>query len=75
MRTKKIYVSIGVCLVFLAIGFIALRSDVPTEPIIIYKETTPIKRSVTPTATDSRSADTDSINANKECRRHLRINF
>ena len=42
MLLKKIYIPIGLCLVLLlAIGFLSLRSDVPTEPVKIYKVTTP----------------------------------
>ncbi len=46
---KKFYLPIGILILFIcAIGFLSLRSDVPTEPIVIYKTTTPIKQSVTP---------------------------
>jgi len=41
MLTKKFYIPIGVCvLLVLAIGFLSLRSDVPDDPIVIYKPTT-----------------------------------
>ncbi len=44
MRNKKVYIPIVFGLVLLAIGYIALRSDVPTEPIKIYKATTPLPK-------------------------------
>ena len=44
MLTKKVYIPIGICLVLLAIGFLALRSDVRDEPIVIYKTTTPLAK-------------------------------
>lgn len=40
MLLKKICLPIGLCLVLLvAIGFLSLRSDVPTDPVKIYKVT------------------------------------
>ena len=51
MLLKKFYLPIGILLVVIcAVGLFSLRSDVPDEPIVIYKTTTPIKRSVTPIA-------------------------
>lgn len=51
MLLKKFYLPIGLCvLAVLAIGFLSLRSEVPDEPIVIYKPVTPIKQSVAPTA-------------------------
>ena len=47
MLTKKVYIPIGLCLVLFAIGFLARRSDVPTEPIKIYKATQSTERSET----------------------------
>lgn len=44
MRNKKVYISIACGLVLLAIGYLALRSDVPEEPIVIYKATTPLPK-------------------------------
>lgn len=44
MVKKKVYIPIGLCLVLLVIGFLALRSDVPDEPIVIYKATTPLPK-------------------------------
>ncbi len=44
MRNKKVYIPIVFGLVLLAIGYFALRSDVPTEPIVIYKATTPLPK-------------------------------
>ena len=45
MRPQKVYLPTGLCLVLLlAIGFLALRSDVPDEPIKIYKATTPLPK-------------------------------
>ena len=47
MLLKKIYLPIGILIVVIcAIGFLSLRSDVPDEPIVIYKPTT--KESETP---------------------------
>ena len=46
MLRKKIYIPIGLCLVLLvAIGFLSLRSDVPDEPIVIYKAVEPLAKS------------------------------
>ena len=58
MVKKKVYIPIGLCLVLLVIGFLALRSDVPDEPIVIYKATTPLPkqtaiRDTTPSTPDS----------------------
>lgn len=44
MVKKKVYIPIGLCLVLLVIGFLFLRSDVPDEPIVIYKTTTPLPK-------------------------------
>ena len=50
MLPKKFYLPIGILiLVICAVGLLSLRPDVPDEPIVIYKTTTPIKRSVSPT--------------------------
>ncbi len=50
MRLKKFYLSIGALLIAICvIGFFALRSDVPTEPIKIYKVNTPVEKSETST--------------------------
>ncbi len=50
MLTKKFYIPIGALIIALvAIAFFALRSEEPSEPIVIYKTVTPVKRSVTPT--------------------------
>ena len=52
MLTKKVYIPIGVCLLLLlAIGFLALRSDVPDGPVKIYKATQPAETSETQTET------------------------
>ena len=49
MLSKKFYLPIGILIVVTcAVVLVSLRSDVPTEPIKVYKATTPIKRSVTP---------------------------
>lgn len=58
MLLKKFYLPIGLCVLFvLAIGFLSLRSDVPDEPIKIYKVTTPAK--VTKTAeTETATSET-----------------
>lgn len=45
MLTKKVYIPIGVCLIILVIGFIALRSDVPVESIKVYKSVEPLPKS------------------------------
>ncbi|MXV73739.1 hypothetical protein F4Z99_05610 [Candidatus Poribacteria bacterium] len=46
MLRKKIYLPIGLCLVLLlAIGFLSLRSDVPDEPIKVYKSVEPLPKS------------------------------
>ena len=51
MLTKKVYIPIGVSLVLLlAIGFFALRSDVPDEPVKAYKATQSTEKSETPAA-------------------------
>lgn len=53
MLRRKFYIPIGLCiLAIVAIGFFSLRSDVPDEPIIIYKETTPLRAPVDPTSSD-----------------------
>lgn len=44
MRNKKVYLSIACGLVLLWIVFLVLRSDVPDEPIVIYKATTPLSK-------------------------------
>ena len=49
MLSKKFYIGIGV-LAICAIGFLSLRSDVPDEPITIYKAVPVVKRLYTPTA-------------------------
>lgn len=52
MLLKKLYIPIGLCLVLLlAIGFLALRSDVVDEPVKIYKVVEPAEQSETQTAT------------------------
>ena len=46
MLTKRFYLPIGILLVVIcAVGLFSLRSDVPTEPIVIYKTTTPAAKS------------------------------
>jgi len=51
MLTKKVYIPIGVCLVLLlALGFLSLRSDVPDEPVKIYKAVEVSKPPAHPTA-------------------------
>ena len=45
MRTQKVYISIVLGLILLATGFLALRSDVPSEPIKIYKAVAPQAKS------------------------------
>lgn len=66
MRTKKVYIAIMFGLVFLAIGFFVLRSDVPDEPIIMYKVTTPAERSETQTetTTDQSKIQTETAKSN-----------
>lgn len=44
VRTEKFYILIGLGLVLLGIVYLALRSDVPDEPIVIYKATTPLPK-------------------------------
>lgn len=44
MLTKKVYILIALGLVGLGIVFFTLRSDVPDEPIVIYKATTPLPK-------------------------------
>ena len=52
MLPKKFYIPIGILiLVICAIGFLSLRSDVPDEPIKIYKVTQPAEQSDTQTET------------------------
>ena len=47
MLTKKVYIPIGLCLLLiLAIGFVSLRSNVPDEPVKIYKTATPVEAQV-----------------------------
>ena len=59
MLSKKFYLPIGVLIVVTcAVVLVSLRSDVPTEPIKVYKATTPIKRSVTPSEPMTVSAST-----------------
>lgn len=49
MLRRKFYIPIGLCiLAIVAIGFLSLRSDVPDEPIVIYKTTTPLRAPGTP---------------------------
>lgn len=44
MLLKKFYIPIGALLITsVVIAFFALRSDVPDEPIVIYKTTTPLR--------------------------------
>jgi hypothetical protein len=50
MRPKKFYIPIGVCLFLLAVGFLALRSNTPTEPITIYKTVEPLAKSTVKTS-------------------------
>jgi hypothetical protein len=45
MRTQKVCISVGLGFVLLAVGFLALRSDTPTEPITIYKAVEPLAKS------------------------------
>ena len=45
MRTKRVYISIVLGLVLLVTGFLALRSDVPSEPLKIYKAVAPQAKS------------------------------
>ncbi len=57
MLRKKFYIPIGVLiLVICAIAFFALRSDMPNEPVKIYKVTTPAEK--TETQTNTTSSDT-----------------
>ena len=52
MLPKKFYIPIGILiLVICAIGFLSLRSDVPDEPIKIYKVTQPADQSEIQTET------------------------
>ena len=49
MLLKKFYIPIGALLIAsVVIAFFALRSDVPDEPIVIYKTTTPLRARGTP---------------------------
>ncbi len=53
MLRKKFYIPIGILFVVIcAVGFFSLRSDVPDEPIVIYKTTTPLRARVNPLPPD-----------------------
>ena len=64
MRTKKVYIPIVLGLVLLAIGYLALRSDMPEEPIVISKATTPLPKQMdlrdTPPSTPTPDVRADS---------------
>lgn len=63
MLLKKFYIPIGILiLVICAVGLLSLRSDTPTEPIKIYKVTTPTKVSTTPTETSPETAKRENNN-------------
>jgi hypothetical protein len=55
MLSKRLYIPIGILIIALvAIAFFALRSDTPTEPIMIYKVVEPAEESETQTASATR---------------------
>ena len=62
MLSKKFYFPIGILiLVICAVGLLSLRSDVPTEPIKIYKATTPAEtpaKATTAEVKDTSTTDT-----------------
>ena len=62
MLPKKFYLPIGILiLVICAVGLLSLRSDVPTEPIVIYKTTTPAEtpaKATTAEVKDTSTTDT-----------------
>lgn len=58
MRMRKVYIPIGLCLlVILVIGLLSLRSDVPDEPVRIYKTSTPAEAQVQSTPNGHVHAD------------------
>ena len=65
MRTQKIYIFIACGLVFLAIGFIVLRSDVPVEPIKVYTAVEPAEQSETQTDTTSDTSQAEHVHADE----------
>ena len=64
MRTKEVYIPIVLGLVLLAIGYLALRSDMPEEPIVISKATTALPKQTdlrnTPPSTPNPDVQADS---------------
>lgn len=55
MLLKKFYIPIGALIIAIcAVGLFSLRSDTPTEPIKIYKATTPAEKAETQTDTTTR---------------------
>lgn len=59
MRNKKVYMPLGVCLVILAIGFLALSPDVVDDPVKRYKATPSADKSETPASTqETATSDT-----------------
>ncbi len=60
---KKVFIPIGALIIAIcAVGLFSLRSEQPSEPIKIYKVTTPAKASTIPAETSTETAKRENTN-------------